>query len=85
MSPPRYVFRSVWHVPVPPAEAFAAFKKLPKRGRIVVMGEAMASILLGTLAGERLSGVPRDAQNTTYWGKDSEIFMDEVMTWLLAR
>jgi hypothetical protein len=68
-----------------PAEAFAALKKLPKGGRIVVMGEAMATILLGPLAGERLSGVPRDPQNTVFWGKDSEIFMDEVMAWLVAR
>jgi len=68
-----------------PAEAFAAYKKLPKGGRIVVMGEAMATILLGPLAGERLSGVPRDPQNTVFWGKDSEIFMDEVTAWLLAR
>jgi hypothetical protein len=68
-----------------PAEPFAAYQKLPRGGRIVVMGEAMASILLGPLAGERLSGVPRDARNTTYWGKDSDIFMDEVTAWLLAR
>jgi hypothetical protein len=68
-----------------PAEAFATYKKLPKGGRIVVMGEAMASILLGPLTGERLSGAPRDAQNTVYWGKDSGIFMDEVTAWLLAR
>ena len=26
-----------------------------------------------------------DARNTTYWGKDSDIFMDEVTAWLLAR
>jgi hypothetical protein len=68
-----------------PAEAFATYKKLPEGGRLVVMGEAMASILLGPLAGERLSGVPRDARNTVYWGKDSQIFMDEVTTWLVAR
>lgn len=68
-----------------PAEAFASYKKLPKGGRLVVMGEAMASILLGPLAGERLSGVPRDARNTVYWGKDSEVFMDEVTAWLVAR
>lgn len=68
-----------------PAEAFATYKKLPKGGRLVVMGEAMASILLGPLAGERLSGVPRDARNTVYWGKDSEVFMDEVTAWLVAR
>jgi hypothetical protein len=68
-----------------PAEAFAAYKKLRGGGRLVVMGEAMASILLGPLAGERLSGVPRDARNTVYWGKDSDVFMDEVTAWLAAR
>jgi hypothetical protein len=68
-----------------PAEAFATYKKLPKGGRVVVMGEAMASILLGALTGERLTGVPRDARNTVYWGKDSEVFMDEVTAWLVAR
>jgi hypothetical protein len=37
------------------------------------------------ITGERLSGVPRDARNTVYWGKDSELFMDEVTAWLVAR
>jgi hypothetical protein len=68
-----------------PAEPFATYKKLPEGGRLVVMGEAMATILLGSLAGERLGGVPRDARNTVYWGKDSEVFMDEVTAWLVAR
>ena len=40
-------------------------------GRIVVLGEGMASLFLGDPNGE-----------TTYWGKDSVMFMEEVLTWL---
>ena len=43
------------------------------------MGEGMASLLLGVPEGQRLTGPPRDAQNTVYWGKDSAIFMEEVL------
>jgi hypothetical protein len=68
-----------------PAEAFAAYRKLASGGRVVVMGEGMASILLGSLEGARLTGIPRDPGNTAYWGKDSAVFMDEVTAWLLAR
>jgi len=49
------------------------------------MGEAMASLYLGSRAGVRLSGVPRDRTGTTYWGKDSMPFMEEVIGWLLKR
>ena len=65
-----------------PAQPFAAWKRLENGSRIVVMGEAMASIFLGTREGRRLSGVPRDVRRTTYWGKDSAIFMEEVLAWL---
>ena len=68
-----------------PAQPFATWKKVDGGGRIVVMGEGMASLLLGTAEGQRLSGKPRDAAGTTYWGKDSRVFMDEVLAWLLAR
>jgi hypothetical protein len=27
--------------------------------------------------------VPRDPTRTTYWGKDSGIFMEELLTWLI--
>jgi hypothetical protein len=67
------------------AEPFASWKKLDSGGRIVVMGEAMAAIFLGTAEGQRLSGVPRDPTRTTYWGKDSVIFMEEVLGWLVRR
>lgn len=68
-----------------PAQPFAAWKKLESGGRIVVMGEGMASLFLGKPEGKRLSGAPRDAQGTVYWGKDSSIFMEEVLTWLVKR
>lgn len=61
---------------------FAAFKELGQGGRIVVMGEGMASLLLGKAGGQRLSGEPHDPANTVYWGKDSAVFMREVLEWL---
>ncbi len=72
-----------------PAQPFAAWKKLESGSRIVVMGEAMASIFLGAGEGQRLTGVPFvagvpfDPSKTTYWGKDSAIFMEEVLAWLV--
>jgi hypothetical protein len=66
------------------AQPFAAWAKPDGGGRVVVMGEGMASVFLGSPEGVRLSGVPRDASRTTYWGKDSFEFMDEVFVWLLG-
>jgi len=66
-----------------PAQPFAASTRVPGGGKVVVMAEAMASLLLGRPEGERLTGVPRDAIGTVYWGKDSAIFMQEVVAWLL--
>lgn len=69
-----------------PADPIAASTEVPGGGRIVVIGEAMATLLdLGKPEGVRLSGPPRDARNTTYWGKDSRIFMEEVILWLAQR
>jgi hypothetical protein len=68
-----------------PAQPFAAWKRLENGGRLVVMGEGMASIFLGVPEGKRLSGVPRSFEQTTYWGKDSAIFMEEVLSWLVKR
>jgi uncharacterized damage-inducible protein DinB len=65
-----------------PAQAFAAWKKLENGGRIVVMGEAMAHLFLGKKEGQRLTG---DGQNTVYWGKDSAVFMEEVLAWLVKK
>ena len=66
------------------AQPFASFVEIGQ-ARVVVLAEAMASAFMGKAEGVRLSGVPRDPQNTVYWGKDSEPFMEEVMAWLLAR
>lgn len=66
-----------------PAQAFAAWKKVGGGGKVIVMAEGMASLFLGTKEGERLSGVPRDPARTVYWGKDSPIFMEEVLAWLV--
>ncbi|PYR94157.1 MAG: hypothetical protein DMF84_06285 [Acidobacteria bacterium] len=63
-----------------PAQPFAAYKRLDNGGRIVVLGEGMASLFLGDPNGVRLSGGPNTP--TTYWGKDSAIFMEEVLVWL---
>jgi len=68
-----------------PAQPFAASAVVPGGGRIVVMGEGMASLFLGVAEGKRLTGPPRDARNTVYWGKDSGIFMEEVLAWLARR
>ncbi len=65
-----------------PSHPFGAYKRLDNGGRIVVLGEGMASLFLGDPRGVRLSGVPNDPTMTTYWGKDSAIFMEEVLAWL---
>jgi hypothetical protein len=66
-----------------PAQPFAACAKVGS-ARIVVMSDAMASAFMGKPEGVRLTGVPRDPANTVYWGKDSAIFMEEVLAWLIA-
>lgn len=68
-----------------PAEAFAASTTLPNGAKVVVLGEGMASLFLGKPDAERLTGVPRDASRTNYWGKDSAIFMEELIAWLVKR
>jgi hypothetical protein len=68
-----------------PAQPFAAWARAGNGGRIVVMAEGMASLHLGVPEGKRMTGPPRDAQNTVYWGKDSAIFMEEVIAWLTRR
>jgi len=66
-----------------PTQPFAAYRKLDTGARIIVMAEGMASLFIGTKDGVRLAGVPNDPSRTTYWGKDSAIFMEEVLTWLM--
>jgi hypothetical protein len=65
-----------------PAQPFGAYRRVNDRARIVVLGEGMASLFLGAPNGVRLTGAPRDATGTTYWGKDSAIFMEELLMWL---
>ena len=65
-----------------PAQPFATYAKLDNGARIVVMGEGMASLFLGVPDGARLTIQPA---NPKWWGKDSLLFMEEVLSWLLAR
>jgi hypothetical protein len=65
-----------------PAQPFGAYKRLDNGARIVVLGEGMAALFLGTPYGVRLTGVPKDPTRTIYWGKDSAIFMEELLMWL---
>jgi hypothetical protein len=65
-----------------PAQPFGAYKRLDNGARIVVLGEGMASLFLGVPNGVRLTGVPNSPTMTTYWGKDSTIFMEELLMWL---
>jgi hypothetical protein len=64
------------------AQPYAAYAKLDNGARIVIMGEGMASLFLGVPEGVRLTVQP---DNPKWWGKDSLIFMEEVLSWLLAR
>jgi hypothetical protein len=66
-----------------PSQVFAAFTTVGATGRVAVLGDAMATLFLGTAEGVRLTGVPRDPSKTTFWGKDSAIFMEELLTWLI--
>jgi len=66
-----------------PGQAFATATTVGTTGRIVVLSDGMATLLLGTAEGVRLTGVPRDPTRTTYWGKDSAIFVEELLTWLV--
>jgi hypothetical protein len=52
-------------------------------GKVVVLSDAMAMLFLGTPDGVRLTGVPRDPTQTRYWGKDSAIFIEELLAWLV--
>ncbi len=67
-----------------PAQPYAAYKKLDNGARIVVMAEGMASLFLGSPDGVRLHEDPVNPGNTKWWGKDSQVFMEEVLAWLLA-
>jgi hypothetical protein len=66
-----------------PAQPFGAYTRVDKGGRIIVLGEGMASLFLGEPTAVRLSGTRTEI--TPYWGKDSAIFMEEVLAWLAQR
>jgi hypothetical protein len=59
----------------------SAYLKLPAGGKIIVMSDGMAGLLLGRPDGERFHGTgPGDSK---YWGKDSHIFMQEILAFLI--
>ena len=66
-----------------PALPYGASTIVGSTGRVAVLSDGMSTLLLGTSEGVRLTGVPRDPSRTTYWGKDSAIFMQELLTWLV--
>jgi hypothetical protein len=58
-----------------------AWKKLPKGGKVILMSDGMAGLLLGKPDGIRFSGTgPSDSK---YWGKDSKEFMKEILAFLI--
>ena len=65
-----------------PELPFGAYKELDSGGRLVVMGEAMPSIFLGSKEGQRLTGIDRNVKKTVYFGKDSYPFMRDILSWL---
>jgi hypothetical protein len=67
-----------------PGHVFAASTIVGKTGKVIVLSDAMATLFLGTPEGVRLTGVPRNPLLTTYWGKDSAIFMEELLAWLIT-
>jgi hypothetical protein len=66
-----------------PGQVFAASATFGQAGKVIVLSDAMATLFLGTPDGVRLTGVPRDPTRTSYWGKDSAVFMEELLAWLI--
>jgi hypothetical protein len=62
-------------------KAFATHQELGNGARLVVLGEAMAANFYGSQNGARLTGTT--PEDTTYWGKDSVVFMEEILSWLV--
>jgi hypothetical protein len=61
----------------------AAYTNLRRGGKLIVMSDGMAGLLMGMPNGERFSGTgPSDSK---YWGKDSEIFMKEILKFLVQK
>lgn len=60
----------------------SAYQVLENGSKIMVMSDGMAALLMGEDEGVRLTGTkPAD---TRYWGKDSEIFMKEMLLFFLS-
>jgi hypothetical protein len=58
----------------------AAFVNVDGGGKLIVMSDAMAALLMGEPDGIRFSGTgPNDSK---YWGNDSEIFMKEIIAFV---
>ena len=66
----------------PTSLAHGAYTTAGSGGRVVVLGDAMVTLLMGSPDGKRLQGTT--FQDTVYWGKDSAAFMEEVFAWLAA-
>lgn len=66
-----------------PNQPCAAYVTVPNGGRVIVMGEGMASLFLGEPGAERLKVDKANPNNTKWWGKDSSIYMEEVLAWLI--
>lgn len=60
----------------------ASFVRLDNGGKFYVAGETMAALLMGYPDGER--NVHKKMQ-TRWWGKDSRIFMRELIDWALRK
>jgi hypothetical protein len=59
----------------------SAYTNLPGNGKLVVMSDGMAGLLMGRPDGVRFSGTgPSDSK---YWGKDSKVFMEEIFAFML--
>ncbi len=60
-----------------------AYLKTPAGGKIIVMSDGMAGLLLGRPDGERFSGTgPSDSK---FWGKDSKVFMQEILQFMISK
>ncbi len=65
-----------------PSQPYGAWKKVEGGGRVVVLAEGMASLFMGSPEGRRLTPVTGNS-DSVYFGKDSAIFMQEIISWLL--
>jgi hypothetical protein len=68
-----------------PGQPYAAWAKVSNGGRVIVMAEGMASLFLGEPGAVRLNVDKANPGKTKWWGKDSAVYMEEVLAWLLAR